>query len=199
MENSYRDDIKRHFKVIDMMLTAHSVLRDKNNIYSKISDVLLFIFAVILNSVVLIDVFNLLQIDDKIVSILIGGSSVFLLILSLVSLLMGWKEKALKHNHATILLSDLKLRCRELRIEPDPSLEYIKREIDLYNNCLNSLPIKIPEREFLKLKAYHQRKIMLSKKISQYPGSSIFLIRIVLWFEGNLELLKCFKERGGGD
>ncbi|WP_366924371.1 hypothetical protein MFMK1_001341 [Metallumcola ferriviriculae] len=196
MENNYKRDIERQFGVIDMMLTAHSFLRDRYDFYAQIFDVLQFVVAVVLNSAVLADVFNLMQIGKQVTNIIIGISSIILLLLSLTTLVMGWKDKALKHNEAAGILSNMKLNCRLLKLEPVLSLEQVQKQTDAYNNKLNDLPISIPERQFLKLKAYHQRKKMLSEAMSEYPGSSAFLIRMMLWLKVNLKVLRSMGKRG---
>jgi hypothetical protein len=194
------EDVKHHYRVIDMMLTMHSVLRDHNAGLSLVTDVLLLCSSVLLCSFVFIDpkILSLLTIAPELAQTVVGGSSIIVFIISLVQLRVDWKEKAEKHSQACDTLSRLRGKCRDLLKAEQAPEEQIK---DLCTECtltLRNLP-KVPERKFHALKLYHQRKILLSKMIDSNPGSPLILLRLRIWFNGIRSRDKTEKSAGGND
>jgi hypothetical protein len=47
--------------------------------------------------------------------------------------------------------------------------------------------IPIPDNLFLKCKKHHKLKVAVSKHLDQYPGTSILLFKLKLWFSDNLK------------
>jgi hypothetical protein len=57
-----------------------------------------------------------------------------------------------------------------------------------YAAIVNNLP-KIPQKEFHKLKTLHKRRIELNRMTEIYPGSSVWLLKIVVNLRANLNVL----------
>lgn len=184
------DELKRQHRVIDMMLTAHSALRDKNERRALSVDLFLLGSSVLLSITVFIDpeVLDSINLGPQTARIVIGVCSTLIFFLSLVGLRVDWKQKAAMHNKAAEELGRLKAACRTL-IECDGQSdpERIRSQSRECAWTLNSL-VKIPEGQFLRLKALHERKVKLSRMVSAYPGTPVFMLRFVLWLRAMLDL-----------
>lgn len=186
------EELRHHYRVIDMMLTMHSALRDRYQRRALLVDLVLLCSSVILCAAVFIDpdVVKSLNIDPQMSRIAIGICSILVFLISVMELRVDWKEKAERHSQANEALGRLKAECRELlKSEDQPDSQRIKEQCHACAWVLNSLP-KIPEAEFHRLKALHKRKIELSKMIGTYPGSSLFMLRLILWFRATRDLLR---------
>jgi len=187
-----KEELERHYRVIDMMLTMHSQLRDSNQRWALLVDLIILTSSVVLVAAVFVDpgVVKFLHINPKGTRIVIGICSILIFILSLIRLRVDWKQEAEKHGYASEILGKLKAECRELlQAEGQPDVQRIK---ELNKECawtVNSLP-KIPESKFHRLKALHKRKIGLSKMIDANPGTSLLILRWVYWYRSTRDLLR---------
>jgi len=178
-----RAELKHHFRIIDMMLTMHSILRDRYQRRAFTADLLVLSSSIILCVVQFLDtdILKTLHIDPKTAQIAGGVSSIFILLVSLVSVMVNWSKKAEKHSHAVGELSRLKAQCREI-LKSDTSEDNDARTREQNKECAWALQNvkKIPDRKFNELKALHKRKVALSKMIDDHPGCPLFLLRLKL-------------------
>ena len=187
-----KKELEHHYRVIDMMLTAHSILCDRYSRRALITDLLLLSLSIVLCALVFADPdrFKSLNIGPKDAQNIIGACSVAIFLLSLVSLRVDWKQKAEKHGRSAEILSKLKSDCRVLlRLGDQAETQRIKEQCQACNLTLSSLS-KIPENKFVRLKAAHKRKVELSKMIDNHPGSSVLLLRLHLWLRANFNLFR---------
>ncbi len=178
-------DFERQSKVIDMMLTAHSVLRDKYLGLSSFFENFLLIAAAILNAFVFIDaayITKITNIAEEHQRLVIGISSIIVFAISIVLLQVKWKEKAENHNRAAGTLFELVQECRQIKNMSDGIIkDNAKDEFEKKYAIAVAGLTKIPESKFNKLKLKHYRKIELSKLIDKYPGSRLFILKIKLF------------------
>lgn len=148
-------------KVIDMMLTAHSSLRDKYNSYSLLMDLLLFGISIILNATVFLDpkILKLIGLNEDKTRIILGLISILVFIATFISLRVDWKQKGEQYRQTAETLSRLKSLLNEnMEVNQDGNnsmtiiMHQVKEELD-------KLPVKIPEKKFIQLKARHKRKL----------------------------------------
>lgn len=175
---------KRCFRVIDMMISMHSALRDRYASRALWMDILQLLFSVVLGATVFMSP-ERIGLDQVTGDWIIGGSALAIFFLGLVNLRVDWKEEAGKYGESTRVLSRLKGECRALHDEAedtDPT-----RMKFLCAECRRALPElpTVPERDFAPLKAHHLRKIELSKLIDVHPGASFWVLRLVLWLRAN--------------
>ncbi|MBD2074156.1 hypothetical protein H6F86_09680 [Phormidium sp. FACHB-592] len=178
-------ELEHQHRIIDMMLSGHSKLRDDNHRLAVAVNLLLLCSSVVLSTLVFVDpaILSFLRIDSKVSQIVIGVCSTLVFLISLIELRVDWKEKAARHSQACEVLGKLKAECRELLKSSQPDSQRIADQCKLSAQMLSTLP-KIPEEKFHSLKAYHQAKKELSKLIDLYPGVPVWLLRIVLLFRG---------------
>lgn len=195
MENKSQE-IDKESKIIDMMLTAHSHIRDTNSFRATAMDIFLFISSIILNATVFLDpsILAYLGVNSEKARLIIGLSSIIIFILSFITLRVDWKQKSENYKQSAETLSQLKSQCIELKNIND-DIKYQEKMKNI-KDAISKLPVKIPENEFLKLKALHKRKIELSEMIDKNPGASIFLMKTIMCFKANYNI---FKSRRNGE
>ena len=100
-----------------MMITAHSVLRDKYSRLSLFFENSLIISSVILNAFVFIDagyITKMTGINEDIQKFILGISSVIVFAISVVLIQVKWKEKAETYDKAAAILAKLLHECRSI-------------------------------------------------------------------------------------
>lgn len=192
--NDIQMKLNKEYEKIDMMVTAYSNLRDTNNFKALLIDLFLLVISIIINATLFLDpsILLFLTIDQDLARLILGLSSIAIFIVSFISLRIDWKRKAEQYGQAAVVLSKIKLDYKILRGTNDEKL--IIEKMQSVAEILHNLPIKIPEKHFLKLKALHKRKVALSEMVSKHPGASIFLLKIIVWLKSNYNLFKNLKD-----
>ncbi|MBD2501890.1 hypothetical protein [Anabaena azotica] len=175
-------ELEHHYRVIDMMLSMHSKLRDDNQNLALTVNLVLLVSSVILCTFVFIDpeLLKFLKINTQISQITIGLCSNIAFVISLIEFRVDWKQKAERHGQACEILGKLKAECRGIlksNTTVDPQI--VAEQCRSCAQILNTLP-KIPDNKFPSLKAYHKTKIELSKIIDLHPGIPVWILRITL-------------------
>lgn len=175
---------ERQYRVLDQMLTAHSVLRDRYGRRALLLEVGLLAAAIALNAFVFAGdtVLESLFGDPRPVKNGLRVASVAALVLAIVQLRVAWAGKRRSHEEAFARLSGLKARYREAyvhRLKGVPTDEGALTQE--YNGTMEGLP-PIPDRQFARLKAYHLFKRVLSEEISKNPGVPAILVSLRLRF-----------------
>ncbi|MBW8038925.1 MAG: hypothetical protein FVQ85_02875 [Planctomycetes bacterium] len=190
------DELKHHYRVIDMMLTAHCKLRDSNSRKAILIDLILLGSSIVLCAMVFFDSGILIQfkIDPQVVRLIIGICSGVVFFISLIILRMDWKGQAQKHAEATALLSRCKGECRRiLKSEEKPTKENVSKVCEECLWTFKMLPA-IPENKFLKLKILHKRKIQISKMVDNNPGCPLWVLRAKIFCIGFLNACRSKKD-----
>lgn len=176
---------------IDQTITAHSALRDQYETRSDFISIAIIVASTVITVLSLSSdaVRAVIMPSGILTDHLLGLLGLVVLILSILELKFGWRERAAKHGEAAAALSRLKLLMNREKIE-DPSLTREKFEqLQSQYESLSDLIAKIPEANFLKLKGLHKRKVEISKLLDSNPGASVPLLRIRLWFRDNFRKL----------
>jgi hypothetical protein len=176
MHKLTRADFNRRFGRIDLMLTAHSVLRDRY--WRRARALTLAILALSIVGIALAFVadrpLTVLGVSARL-QVWLGSLAAAIFFLALVDLQVDWRGGARSHSEATARLSDLKAKFAAARIG-DPE---VASEVDLsqeYERTMAAV-VPIPERAFVKLKAKHRRKVAVSKLLDERPGAPMVLLR----------------------
>jgi hypothetical protein len=178
---------KRQYRVIDQMMTMHSVLRDRYRQRARLLSIGLLAFAVALNAFVFA--------DDKVLVFLFGSNleaakiglgitSVALMILSIIEYRVDWESMAQSHGEAVVRLGRLKTKYQEefSRSVAGAGLDQVSLSLD-YARTMEEFP-SIPEAQFHRLKARHAFKRRLSKEIDDNPGVPVTLLSLRLRARG---------------
>jgi hypothetical protein len=122
------EELNRKKKVLDMMISMHSMLRDRYRSWSFATDLVLLLSAAALNTLIFVDQDYITDYlgDVKKFNFTIGVFSVLTFLLSLVVLLVKWKEKSEQHHNAANELTRLLNSCRDLLSEQTVTSEIIR-------------------------------------------------------------------------
>lgn len=174
------EEIKRIKKVLSMMVSMHSTLRDKYYRLSLTLNITLFIASVILNSLVFATEEYIKKISflEGNIELMIGLTSIVVFLSSILMLVVRWDKKSANHEEAKKQLSQLLNESREL-IQNEEDLTELKTSsfIQKYSQ-INSMLVAIPESKFNKLKHKHLHKVALSKYISDNHSSPFLITRV---------------------
>lgn len=178
-------------KKIALLLTIYERLYDRYQIRSKILDFSLLITSILVCLATFVDqkVLEFLKIPSDKIFIILGVGAFLVFVFSVSSLVSNWKTQAADFSRAANMLSRIKAECED-RIKADTQEESKQLQIKAieYTSLINNLP-KIPQKEFHKLKTLHKRRLELNKMTEIYPGSSVWLLRIVVNLRANLNVL----------
>ena len=188
-------DLARRRRVVDMMLTAHSILRDRYSVRSTALDVAVLGLSVVLCLTTFLDpaVLRVAHISESTAHITLGISSAAVFFLALVQLRVDWKARAVEHQRACEKLARLKADYRRLATAPTVGTPAgpsdAARVLETADRVLEDLR-PIPDSEFATLKARHNRKVEVSRILDRYPGAPVLLLRTVLWWRHTIGVLK---------
>jgi hypothetical protein len=182
------EEYDRRLGIVDMMLSAHSVLRDRNERRSTGLTLLIMALSIAATGVAFISG----EPDATIgpftarVQIWVGLLTCLIFFLSILELLVEWRRRAWAHDEAAQRLSDLKAMFRRGRRDG----QVVHSDVDLINaydqtmDALGALRVRIPEDRFNRLKARHLRKVEVSRRTSARPERPILLHRVDLLRDG---------------
>jgi len=187
-----KEELERKYKVINMMITMHSILHQRFKTKSLIGSIFFLLISIILNVFIFSDYdyisFTGLGIES--IKHIIAISSFLIFLLSVIFMLVEWSKKSEQHLQAINQLSRLLNELRSILKLEDSTVLANKVELfdELYNQTNETIP-KIPDNKFNYLKAIHYKKVELSKFIDKQKGKPYFVIKILFFFE------KVFKSR----
>ncbi len=182
------EELRRIHRVINMMTTMHSILKDRYRFFALSVDLLILFCSVILCAAVFLDpaILKTLNIGAASSRVVLGITSMLVFLLSLVQLRVNWKGKSELFDRSLETLCQLKSECGILLESPNSSEEEVLEQCKNYNEILAKLP-KIPDRLFTTLKAKHKRKVELSKYIDTRPESPFWLTKLFFEFKSTFK------------
>lgn len=174
------DELKRMKRVLNMMISMHSSLRDKYHRLSQTLNLTLFMSAIILNSLVFASSEHLMKLPlfNKNIELIIGLTSIVVFFVSILMLIVKWDQKSGNHEEAKNQLSHLLNECREMFNHPEKISDMQVIQYSKKYSQINSMLIAIPEGSFNRLKYKHLQKMALSKYISDHHKSPYIITRL---------------------
>jgi hypothetical protein len=177
------DELENHIRKLDQRSTFHSVLAEKYEVLSNLSDVCLisssiFLCVVGLSDNTFYDYFNVNPLTAK---IWLGIFSLFATIFGVFAWKCDWKTKSYNHKRDLNLLTKLKHEAiRLLRSSP----VYDSQIADLCSRIISSQETvgHIPDSQFIRLKSLHLRKVSMSKFLDDNHHRPLLINRIVFLF-----------------
>jgi hypothetical protein len=191
-----RSEMDRQYRVIDLMLTMHSVLRDRNHRRALAVDVLNFSVSLVLVATVFADtqILSVVGISGEHSRYVIGVTSLAIFFLSILTLRIDWKQKAEKHQDAHLKLAALKAKFHDWEKSHSPDNTQWLQELQQQCRVVMGEIPPIPDSKFNGLKAIHLRKVELSKALSRSPGASAIVLRLKILLQSSLKSLRSVKE-----
>jgi hypothetical protein len=188
MSDIAETEFKRRARILDMMLSAHSLLRDRYERRATGLTLLVMGLSILATGVAFIsgssDV-TILGITAT-VQVWVGVLTCVIFALSIVELLVEWRRRTWAHGEAARNLADLKARFGHA--EHDGAVAHSDFDLilayDETMDALHALDVRIPEAKFNRLKARHLRKVQISRCISARPQRPVLLHRLDVLREG---------------
>ena len=191
-EEDLRSETERVKRVSDMLITAHSYLREKYNRLALSLDLAILALSIWLTSVVFIEPkisvkLTPFQLDPQ---IWVGLLGVFTLFLSILQLRVDWKGVSEAHAHSAEMYAKTKNECRRMLESAVPLTREECQSVFTHYDLCSDLGRPIPEGAFLKLKRRHLCKVAMSRYLDGHPAGSLPLIRARMWWRYNIKPAK---------
>ncbi|NLW46488.1 MAG: hypothetical protein GXY86_04015 [Firmicutes bacterium] len=185
------NDFNLQSKKIALLLTIYERLSDRYRFRAKILDLCLLVTSITVCLATFVDskVIEFFKIPSDKIFIVLGIGAFMLFAFSVCSLISDWKTQAAGFGRAANLLNKMKAESGEKsKADSQEEVKQLQIKAVEYAVIVNNLP-KIPQKEFHKLKTLHKRRIELNRMTEIYPGSSVWLLRIVVNLRANLNVL----------
>jgi hypothetical protein len=176
--------LRQELRVTDMMLTMHSILRDRLRRKALLLDLIILAGSAVMCATSFID--RAVLESSTAIGLSVAGvrgiTAVSLFVVSLFSLRLDWKERAGRHSKACEALARLKSGIRAwigrgplsggegTASSREPDYQAVMAQIE-----------PIPESRFVALKAAHKRKVILSRMVDEHPAAPIWFLRVRLF------------------
>jgi hypothetical protein len=180
-----KTEYERMWRVLDMTLSGHSLLRDRYRRRETALVLIVLTFSIAATAAAFLADERTVKIGPLHgrLTVWLGLLTTLIFFLTLFDLVIDWREKAWKHEQSADRLGNLKTLFRSVTVvggmvdagETDLATEY-QQAMDL--------TARIPERQFLRIKAKHERKVALSKMISAHPGAPLTYLRCLAIYRG---------------
>lgn len=174
------EEYRKSFRVLDRMLTGHSILRDRYSRRATAMTLAIVALSVAATAVAFaeagpVKVAGLeLEFQEW-----VGIFGALIFTLSLIDLYVDWRGVSRSHADAATKLAELKHRFRAVNVSAE-TLEAEGADIaEDYARTMLAIA-KIPDRKFVSLKLRHERKVALSRLAEERPGLPLPLLRLVL-------------------
>lgn len=181
-------EIERIKRVSDMLCSAHANLRDRYTRSAFFLDFSIFAFSTWLVAMVFVEpqVGYTLTPFGTSPKIWLGLLAIFTFLLSILQVLVGWKGKADAHDRSLSMFAEVKRECGYILALDDskPNERNLDRLLDRYDMA-NDVAVPIPEREFLKQKKKHLKKVEISRHLDKHPSASLSLFKLSIWWRDN--------------
>lgn len=196
MSNDLEAELRRRERVSDMMLTAHSILRDRFTRRATAFDIILLAFSGILCGTTFLDPvhFGYFNLDPATTRMIRGVCAILVFILSIIGLRIDWKQRSGRHQHASRALADIKVKSRELIGAQKDRQETETPEFLRASGFVMSELTPIPDADFVKLKAKHKQKVEISRLLDEHPSAPVWLLRWKLRFRDSVAIVRGGRE-----
>jgi len=195
---NFKQENERQYESIDQMLSMHSSLSgmyERRSFWLNTAQITISLLLCVL-AFVGDDVLRSLGYHPPMARFIFGFSAVIVLILSITEFRVDWKSTGSRHVEAVKYLAKLKAKYRKAFNESsgnDPQKN--AKLMTEYQKTMAGLP-PIPDRLFIQLKAGHQFKRIISRRLTQNPKAPKWFLQAQLRLEGICDALKKEKENG---
>jgi hypothetical protein len=195
MPESLEGEIERMYRVSDLMVTAHSTLRDRYIFRARVTDIILLVGGGLVAAFTFLDpaVAKVVLPSNFPASVLVGLAGIGIFVASLVQMKMDWNGRSALHGRAAESYLSVKHELGRIKCfsaEDCKQMEAAFASTRDHYEAIGGTTISVPERLFPKLKQAYRLKVEISKALDARPGASILLLRFKIWWRDNV--------RGGG-
>lgn len=180
-----RDEFDRMWRVVDQSLSGHSILRDRYRRRQVGLTLLVMGLSIAATALAFLSGEAPIAIHGLQISLAVGAGflTTIIFFLALADLILRWQRQAWAHEDAVRRLADLKAKMRAMTTvgsSVDTS------SVDLratYEQTMAGV-VEIPEKQFLRLKVRHHRKVAVSRLIDSHPGAPLPYLRLFATLQG---------------
>ena len=182
------NELERIIRVSDLLVSAHSVLRDRYARWAFLNDITILGATLWLSAMSFVNPAIGVELTPHWVSkeLWHGLLAVVAFFLSIVQIRVDWKGKEYAHAKACEAYASLKRETINLLAQGKFDEPEYKRILDRYESA-GTLSIPIPQSEFNRLKRMHKVKREISQHLEHKPAASPLLLKIKLWCRDNLK------------
>jgi hypothetical protein len=185
-DHDMRGQLARIRRVADMLCSAHAGLRDRYALWALLLDLsILFTTSWLVAMAFIeprIDVsLTPFRLDPKLWT---GLLAVLTLFFAIIQTRVDWKGRSDAHRRSLEIYSEVKREAGYVLSSDLLGAEAYQRVV-ARNDLANAVAIPIPELLFLQQKKRHLTKVTLSRQLDKYPGASVLLLRLMLWWNDN--------------
>jgi len=173
-----RTEYDRMWRVVDLSLTAHSILRDRYRLRDRSLTIAVVTLSIAATAFAFLSGDLIMQLRGTSIRLptILGILTATIFFLTLLETITAWRRRAWAHEHAVHALAELKATMRGATKDGDTvSTGHVDLSA-LYERTMALLP-EIPESQFLVLKARHHRKVLVSKLIDRHKGAPLVYVR----------------------
>jgi len=191
MPSGLHDEVERMYRVSDLMVTAHSTLRDRYVFRARLLDVLLLVGGALVAAFTFVDpaIAKVILPSTFPAPVLVGLTGIGIFAASLVQMKMDWNARAALHGRAAEAYLSVKHelgRARCVPQEDDATLASTFAPIRDHYEAIGRTTVSVPDRVFTNLKKIHRLKVAISKTLDAKPAASILLLRWKFWWRDNI-------------
>ncbi len=175
-------ETKRQYRVLQQTLSAHSFLRDDYARNARWAKIVLTACSILFCATTFAgnDFYTTLGVDPNSGRLMVGLASIVAVIASVTLLIIGWEDKAKRHDEATKTWSTALKEFRRYRGENGSWPADIRVHLDATYWEADHNSTNIPAQRFNTLKSRHLRKVAISQLKSKYPGCPKVLLALFL-------------------
>jgi hypothetical protein len=184
------------YRVSDLMVTAHSTLRDRYLFRARVTDIVLLVGGALVAAFTFLDpaVPKVVLPSNFPASVLVGLAGIGIFVASLVQMKMDWNGRSALHGRAAESYLSVKHDLGRIKCLSADECEKVGEafaSIRDHYEAIGGSTISVPERLFPRLKQIYRLKVDISKALDARPAASILLLRFKFWWRDNV--------RGGPD
>jgi hypothetical protein len=181
-EDAGRTELRRIKRVADQSCSAHARLRDRYATRATILDVLILGASAWVLALSFVDpsVIPKLTPQPFAPAIWTGFMGVSIFVATLLQLKLDLRGRADAHRRAFDAQAEVKRAANEAEAHMED--EGRRAEVQAKISVASAIGVIIPEREFLRQKQLHLKKIAASKHLDAQPYASLFIFGLRAWF-----------------
>lgn len=180
-------EFDRIWRVVDMLLTSHAVLRDRFRFRQTALNLLVIGLSIVATMLTFWSPEGPIAIGAWAFAppLILGTITGLIFLLALAGLVLGLERRSWAHEHAVRRLGQVKAQLRAAKTAAVESLSDDEgTALRSFYESVTAEIVEIPESQFLDLKANHYKKVAVSRLIDTHPGAPVWYLRMLATLHG---------------
>lgn len=178
----------------------HASLRDAYSWKAKASEIVLLSASTLFAATTFAgdDLYRFFGAPPEAARILLGVASLLAFMASIVTMVADWRGMAAKHATAFTNFSEVLALFNGARTADGAWPEHVRQDLHRAYWAACGHSVSIPEGQFTRLKAKHQRKLRVSRLLDHYPWCPRFVLAIALMWKDSVGAVREARAREEG-